>query len=96
MPQIPEVPRTTSTVDIGSKDHALAVARVLAGTSKREDTARFLAVIRRFLRENKEAKKALLVWYQEVPAADGDEDRPSRLAKKKRLKKRRDEESSDE
>lgn len=97
MPKIPEVSRTTTSVDIGSNDHALAVARVLAGTSKREDTNRFLTVVRRYFRQNKAAEESFREWYSEVPSEDGDEDRPTTKKKGKRIKaKRRVDEDADE
>lgn len=95
MPSIPEIEAAPRSTDIGSEEHALAVARILAGVSKREDGNRFLTVIRRYFREDKEAKKEFLSWYEDIPAEETEKPKKKK-SKKLKAKKKREESDEDE
>jgi hypothetical protein len=87
VPRIPKIKSAPQVSDIGSKEHALAMARVLGGKSKREDTSRFLAIVRKYFREEDEAKEGFIEWYQNLPGEEpDDEDEPTPKKKKKHRK----------
>ncbi len=64
MPAIPKVEEPkVKPGEITSEEHALALARTIAGSSKAGDRDKFAQIMRICLRDNKEIRIAVKKWY---------------------------------